>query len=82
MWRSLADRVTGLGGMTVQLHYLSRYANYPPPQPLAQLSFMLTELGVTSVKLNYPVGTIVHLYQSFLVQAERENQLVLAETYR
>ena len=32
MWRSLADRVTGLGRMTVQVHYLSRYTNYPPPR--------------------------------------------------
>ena len=37
-WRSPADGVVGLGGLTVQVHCLSRYFHYPPPQPQAQLS--------------------------------------------
>ena len=37
-WRSPADGVAGLGGLTVQVHCLSRYFPYPPPQPQAQLS--------------------------------------------
>ena len=37
-WRSPADGVAGLGGLTVQAHCLSGYSHYPPPQPLAQLS--------------------------------------------
>ena len=37
-WRSPADRVAGLGGLTVQAHCLSGYSHYPPPQPPAQLS--------------------------------------------
>ena len=37
-WRSPADGVTGLGGLTVQAHCLSGYSHYPPPQPPAQLS--------------------------------------------
>ena len=34
----IADRVAGLGGLTVQAHCLSGHSHYPPPQPLAQLS--------------------------------------------
>ena len=37
-WRSPADGVVGLGGLTVQAHCLSGYSHYPPPQPPAQLS--------------------------------------------
>ena len=37
-WRSPADGVAGLGGLTVQAHCLSGYSHYPPPQPPAQLS--------------------------------------------
>ena len=37
-WRSPADGVTGLGGLTVQAHCLSGYSHYPPPHPPAQLS--------------------------------------------
>ena len=37
-WRSPADGVAGLGGLTVQALCLSRYSHYPPPQPPAQLS--------------------------------------------
>ena len=37
-WRSPADGVGGLGGLTVQAHCLSGYSHYPPPQPPAQLS--------------------------------------------
>ena len=37
-WRSPADRVAGLGGLTVQAPCLSGYSHYPPPQPPAQLS--------------------------------------------
>ena len=37
-WRSPADGVAGLGGLTVQALCLSGYSHYPPPQPLAQLS--------------------------------------------
>ena len=38
-WRSSpADGVAGLGGLTVQVHCLSGYSHYPPPQPPAQLS--------------------------------------------
>ena len=33
----IADRVAGLGGLTVQAHCLSRHSHYPPPQPPAQL---------------------------------------------
>ena len=47
--------------MTVQAHCLSGYVHYPSPQPPAQLSPMLTELGVVSVKLNYPIETVVLL---------------------
>ena len=36
-WRSLADGVAGLGGLTVQAHCLSGYSHYPPPQTPAQL---------------------------------------------
>ena len=50
LWRSPVDGVAGLGGMTVQAHCLSGYSHYPPPQPPAQLSPLLTELGVASVK--------------------------------
>jgi len=49
VWRSLADRVAGLGGLTVRAHCPSRY--YPPPQPPAQLSPILTELGAAQVSL-------------------------------
>ena len=37
-WRSPADGVVGLGGLTVQPHCLSGYSHYPPPQPHVQLS--------------------------------------------
>ena len=37
-WRSPADGVAGLGGLTVQAHCLSGYSHYSPPQPPAQLS--------------------------------------------
>ena len=37
-WRSPADGVTGLGGLTVQTHCLSGHSHCPPPQPPAQLS--------------------------------------------
>ena len=37
-WRSPADGVAGLGGLTVQAHCLSGYSHYPPPLPPAQLS--------------------------------------------
>ena len=37
-WRSPADGVAGLGGLTVQALCLSGYSHSPPPQPLAQLS--------------------------------------------
>ena len=44
-WRSPADGVAGLGGLTVQAHCLSGYSHYPPPQPPAQLSqFFLSVL--------------------------------------
>ena len=36
-WRSPADGVAGLGGLTVQTHCLSRHSHCLPPQPLAQL---------------------------------------------
>ena len=36
-WRSPADGVAGLGGLTVQALCLSGYSHYPPPQPPAQL---------------------------------------------
>ena len=38
-WRSPADGVTALGGLTVtvQAHCLNVYSHYPPPQPPAQL---------------------------------------------
>ena len=55
------DEDVGLGGMTAPEHCLSRCTHYPPPQPPAHLSPMLTELGVASVKLNYPVGTVLLL---------------------
>ena len=37
-WRSPADGVAGLGGLTVQALCLSGYSHYPPPQPPAELS--------------------------------------------
>ena len=37
-WRSPADGVAGLGGLTVQAHCLRGYSHYPPPQPPAQVS--------------------------------------------
>ena len=37
-WRSPADGVAGLGGLTVQALCLSGYSHSLPPQPLAQLS--------------------------------------------
>ena len=37
-WRSPADGVVGLGGLTVQALCLSGYSHYPPLQPPAQLS--------------------------------------------
>ena len=37
-WRSPADGVVGLGGLTVQALCLSGYSHYPPPQSPAQLS--------------------------------------------
>ena len=37
-WRSPADMVVGLGGLTVQAHCLSGYFHYPPPHPPLQIS--------------------------------------------
>ena len=37
-WRSPADGVAGLGGLTVQAHCLSGYSHYPPPQPPAVIN--------------------------------------------
>ena len=37
-WRSPADGVVGLGGLTVQTLCLSGYSHYPPLQSPAQLS--------------------------------------------
>ena len=34
----IADRVAGLGRLTVQAHCLSGHSHYPPPQLPAQLS--------------------------------------------
>ena len=42
-WRSPADGVVGLGGLTVQALCLS---GYPPPQPPAQLSRALHQGGI------------------------------------
>ena len=50
VWISLADGDAGLGGMIVQAHCLSGSSHYPPTQPPAQLSPMLTELGMASVR--------------------------------
>ena len=33
LMQSPADGVVGLGGLTVQVHCLSRYSHYPPPRP-------------------------------------------------
>ena len=41
-WRFPADRVAGVGGLTVQAHCLSGYSHYPPPQPLAQSPHIYT----------------------------------------
>ena len=56
-WRSPADRVAGLGGLTVQALCLSGYSHYPPPQPLAQLSLLLGAILWLVLKNGNGAGT-------------------------
>ena len=59
-WRSPADGVAGLGGLTVQAHCLSGYSHYPPPQPPAQLS--LHQGGTLWLTLGNGNGAVTRNY--------------------
>ena len=62
----LSDDIMGLGEMTVQEYCLREYSHYPQPQPLTQLTPMLSELGMASVKLSYPVWTVAYSSLSWI----------------
>ena len=67
-WRSPADRVAGLGGLTVQALCLSGYSHYPPPQSPAQLS--LHQGGILWLTLEMGMGLgFVKMYSTKLWKA-------------
>ena len=67
-WRSPADGVAGLGGLTVQALYLSGYSHYPPPQSPAQLS--LHQGGILWLTLEMGMGLgFVKMYSTKLWKA-------------
>ena len=67
-WRSPADGVAGLGGLTVQALCLSEYSHYPPPQSPAQLS--LHQGGILWLTLEMGMGLgFVKMYSTKLWKA-------------
>ena len=56
-WRSPADGVADLGGLTVQAHCLSGYSHYPPPQPPAQLSLHQGDILCLTLENGNGAGT-------------------------